>query len=297
MNAIANAVQTELQTQTIVADQTTGLPVIAGTLPVVKSEAELYAEHRAFISTAAEQVIEACEALAETEKKVRMKWWDTLHRMVGKIAAGNGQQFGREFDAVRQEILDQLAKRGEDRGRFIPSGKAESLAAKWKELEQARSGFSTFSNYASQTRYWVEKVAASVDPAQSPDSFGQTVRNFYTESKAKEKEAASKSGTTSPKTSDKPQTPQVDTGEKAADGVTPMTVAIGSTKTNIRAKGADGKYETVEVNFPTEVIGAMARLNKQIGAALHAGVPVGDIVAALQAAHDMIGEDMPKAKK
>lgn len=266
-------------------DAESGLPLT--TLPTVtpeaevaaevKSEAQVYAEHRVFIHKQAETVIAACDDLQATETKVRLRWWGSLLGIASKCAPGNGQQFSREYDMVRQEVLDILGKRDGD-SKFTPSGKAESLAAKWAELEKARSGYSTLANYASQTKFWVEKVKASVDPDQSPESFGMTVRNFYADTKAAEKAAAANTG-------EKLGT----TGSK--DEASGSTVASSMVRQEINVKGQDGKYRTETVNFPASITTALVRLNKQIAHALFEKCPPADIVAAIQTAHDLIGHE------
>ncbi len=276
--------QMAVQTATLTVDQTTGLPIVTG-LPEIKSEAELYAEHRAFIVASASEVIEACLTLQSTEKKVRMKWWHTLQGLASKVTPGNGQSFGREFDAVRQEILDRLAKSNDDAARFIPPTDAESLGAKWKALEKARSGYSTFSNYASQTRRWIEDVKSSPDKEQSPESFGLTVRAYYEAAKEADKGKAQDAngkgkGTTAAKPAE---------GLEGAKTTDEATLTVGAAQAEIAVPDADGKFHKETVTYPHEVREALAKLGKEIGMALHAGIDPKRIVEKVNACRNQVG--------
>ena len=285
------AVQNAVEAGTLTVDQTTGLPIVTG-LPEVKSEAEIYAEHVAFLRQSAETLVASCDQLAQTEKKVRLQWWGILVDMVRRCAPGNGQQFGREYDQIRQSTLDYLRGLKEDAGRFEPSAKAESLAAKWKELETARSGYSTFANYASQTRFWVEKVAASVDAAQSPESFGMTVRNYYADAKKAEKE---KKPTGQNGSREQTTEGTIETGEK--DGAVKLMGTAGIAGADIKVKGEDGKATSKHINFPATIIAANTRLGNEIAHALDAGVTPAQIVEVLaQARNDIAALKAPEKK-
>jgi hypothetical protein len=270
--------------QALTIDNTTGLPVQTG-LPEVKSEAEMYAEHRTFIVESAGEVIKACLALQTTEKKVRAQWWHVLQGIASKVTPGNGQSFGREYDAVRQEILDKLAASDDDALRFVPPSDAESIGAKWRALEKARSGYSTFANYASQTRRWIEDVKATPDPKQSAESFGLTVRAYYEAAKEAEKGRApdangKKAGATAAKS---------EAGLEGAPKTDEAALTVGAAQAEILVPDKDGKFHKETISFPHEVREAMARLGKEIGVALHAGIDPKRIVEALNACRNHVG--------
>ena len=238
--------------------------VIPGSLPVIADTAAT--------SATAEEMARAMATLASLTTGLRSILKDArsleadIARVLVEAWRASGPGNAKQFKSILGDCEAAILK--------------EEKVEKWADLgSEARS----YVTYKSHFAAYIAELKASCPDNVEPVTLRRQVSRWYADHRTSKGQ-----GATAAKGKDKEAPPVVQTGEKDTDG-TPLVAVVGMSKTNIRAKGPEGKYETVEVTYPTEVIGALTRLHKQIGAALYDKMPVKDILAAIQTAHDMLG--------
>ena len=230
-------------------------------------------------TTDAEQTAKVLEGLAtitaelrairDTGVKVAVHCANALAFAARMAGPGNVRQFKAILGDCEKAIL------------------AESKVEKWTELgPEARS----YLAYKSQFAQWIHDVKSSIAEGVDPVTLRLQVSRWYANRPAtptSAKSGGAKRGAA------KEAAPVVATEEADPATGERMGVTLGMSKATIKVKGKDGKYADETVNFPTAVVGGIARLLRQIAAKLHddnaSPEAIAEIVEALKFAHDTLG--------
>lgn len=164
---------------------------------------------------------------------------------------------------------------------------AESKVTKWAELgPEARS----YLAYKAQFTQWINDVKSSIADGVDPVTLRLQVSRWYSNRPKTPTEAK---GGGAKKGAAREAAPVVATEEADPATGERMGVTLGMSKATIKVKGKDGKYADETVNFPTAVVGGIARLLRQVAAKLHdenaSPDAIAEIVEALKFAHDTLG--------
>lgn len=237
----------------------------AQTAKVLEGLATITAELRAIRDTGVKVAVHCANALAYAA------------RMAGP---GNVKQFKTILGDCEKAIL------------------SESKVEKWQDLgPEARS----YLAYKSQFAQWINDVKSSIADGVDPVTLRLQVSRWYANRPKGPAAGDGSKGTGAKKGSGKDVAPVVPTGEADPETGERMGVTLGMSKATIKVRGADGKYADETVNFPTAVVGGIARLMRQIAAKLHdddaSPDAIAEIVEALKFAHDTLGPSDGSKKK
>ncbi len=230
-------------------------------------------------TTDAEQTAKVLEGLAtitaelrairDTGVKVAVHCANALAFAARMAGPGNVKQFKTILGDCEKAIL------------------SESKVEKWQDLgPEARS----YLAYKSQFAQWINDVKSSIADGVDPVTLRLQVSRWYANRPSTPTEAkggGAKKGTA------KEAVPVVATEEADPTTGERMGVTLGMSKATIKVKGKDGKYADETVNFPTAIVGGIARLLRQVAAKLHddnaSPEAIAEIVEALKFAHDTLG--------
>jgi hypothetical protein len=222
--------------------------------------------------------------LAQAQSTVAAKCAQVLCHAWRLAAPGNVKQFTGILDQCEESVVREInAER-------VKAG--EKPAETWRDLGEAARSYLT---YKAHFRAYIGQLKVTFPEGETDFVLlRRRVSAWYLESRkstplSPTENAGQGQGTTAAKggegenrIGDNAELAVVDTG----DG---DKVAVTMSFQRAEFKDEAGKTQTL--NFPTEVTGALARLAREVKSALMVGVPGERIVAALQAAAEIIGDD------